>query len=151
ASWEEKPLLPSSTEVREFLPELPSVRSIVHRQGEPSIPDSTRHLEASYSKPYIAHASIGPSCALAHCDRGRFTIWSHTEGPHHLRKQIAQVLGVPAEHVDVIHRDGAGCYGHNGADDVALDAALLARACGRPVLVQWTREDELAWSPCGSA
>ena len=61
------------------------------------------------------------------------------------------MLGLPDDDVDVIHADGAGCYGHNGADDVALDAALLARACGRPVLVQWTREDELAWSPFGSA
>jgi CO/xanthine dehydrogenase Mo-binding subunit len=115
------------------------------------MPGATRRFEASYSKPYIAHASIGPSCALARHDRGRFTIWSHTQGPYHLRKQIAQVLGVDSSEVDVIHRDGPGCYGHNGADDVALDAALLARACGRPVQVQWTREDELAWSPYGSA
>jgi CO/xanthine dehydrogenase Mo-binding subunit len=68
-----------------------------------------------------------------------------------VRKQIAQVLGVDQNAVDVIHQDGAGCYGHNGADDVALDAALLSRDCGRPVLLQWTREDELAWSPYGSA
>jgi len=151
ASWGEESLLPSSTEVREFLPALPSVRLPVHRQGTNAIPHSTRHLEASYSKPYIAHASIGPSCALARFDRGKFTIWSHTQGSHHLRAQIAQVLGVASSSVEVIHKDGAGCYGHNGADDVALDAALLARACGRPVLLQWTREDELAWSPYGSA
>ncbi len=151
ASWQEEPLLQSTTEVRDFLPALPSVRSIVHRQGETAVTGSARRLEASYSKPYIAHASIGPSCALARYDRGKLTIWSHTQGSHHLRGQIAQVMGVAAADVEVIHKDGAGCYGHNGADDVALDAALLARACARPVLVQWTREDELAWSPCGSA
>jgi CO/xanthine dehydrogenase Mo-binding subunit len=151
ASWQEASLLPAVAEAREFLPTMPSVRSIVHRQAADSIPGSTRRLEASYSKPYIAHASIGPSCALARYDHGHFTIWSHTQGPHHLRKQIAQVLSVDVNDVDVIHCDGAGCYGHNGADDVALDAALLARACGRPVLLQWTREDELAWSPYGSA
>jgi CO/xanthine dehydrogenase Mo-binding subunit len=151
ASWKEESLLPSTTEVREFLPALPSVRSVVHRQGEDSTPGSARRLEAIYSKPYIAHASIGPSCALARCERGRYTVWSHTQGSHHLQRQVAQVLGVAAEKVDVIHKDGAGCYGHNGADDVALDAALLARACGRPVLVQWTREDELACAPYGSA
>jgi nicotinate dehydrogenase subunit B len=151
ASWLEEPLLPSTTEVRDFLPALPSVRSLVHRQGETSITGSVQRLEASYSKPYIAHASIGPSCALARYDRGKLTIWSHTQGSHFLRGQIAQVIGVAAADVEVIHKDGAGCYGHNGADDVALDAALLARACGRPVLVQWTREDELAWSPYGSA
>jgi CO/xanthine dehydrogenase Mo-binding subunit len=151
ASWLEEPLLPSTTEVRDFLPALPSVRSIVHRQGGTSIADSVQHLEARYSKPYIAHASIGPSCALARYNRGKLTIWSHTQGSHHLRGQIAQVMGVAPADVEVIHTDGAGCYGHNGADDVALDAALLARACARPVQVQWTREDELAWSPCGSA
>ena len=151
ASWLEEPLLSSSTEVRDFLPALPSVRSIVHRQGETFITDSVQHLEARYSKPYIAHASIGPSCALARYDRGKLTIWSHTQGSHFLRGQIAQVLGVASNDVEVIHKDGAGCYGHNGADDVALDAALLARACARPVLVQWTREDELAWAPYGSA
>jgi CO/xanthine dehydrogenase Mo-binding subunit len=151
ASWEEKSLLPSTTEAREFLPALPSVRQLVHRQGEASIAGPIRRLEASYSKPYLAHASIGPSCALARCAGGKFTIWSHTQGSHHLQRQLAEVLGVATDDVEVIHKDGAGCYGHNGADDVALDAALLARACGRPVLVQWTREDELAWSPCGSA
>ena len=151
ASWEEKALLPGAAEVRDFLPGLPSARSIVHRLGAGSNTKQVQRLEATYSKPYIAHASIGPSCALARCENGRFTIWSHTQGSHHLQRQVAQVLGVGADQVDVIHKDGAGCYGHNGADDVALDAALLARACGRPVLVQWTREDELAWSPYGSA
>ena len=151
ASWKEEPSLPSSTEVRDFLPALPSVRSNVHRRGEASVTGSMQRLEASYSKPYIAHASIGPSCALAVQDKGKLTIWSHTQGSHLLRGQIAQVMGMAIADVDVIHKDGAGCYGHNGADDVALDAALLARACGRPVLVQWTREDELAWAPYGSA
>jgi nicotinate dehydrogenase subunit B len=151
ASWRDEPLAPSTTEVRDFLPGLPSARSIVHRQGESSIAGPVQRFEAIYSKPYIAHASIGPSCALARYDHGKLTIWSHTQGSHHLRGQIAQVMGVASADVEVIHKDGAGCYGHNGADDVALDAALLARACGRPVLVQWTREDELAWSPYGSA
>jgi len=150
ATWSEGAELPPITEVRELLPKLPSTRSIVQRHGTPS-DNSPRRFEATYSKPYIAHASIGPSCALASHDGRRFTIWSHTQGPHHLQRQLARVLGVEAVDVDVVHEDGAGCYGHNGADDVALDAALLARACGRPVLVQWTREDELAWSPYGSA
>jgi CO/xanthine dehydrogenase Mo-binding subunit len=150
AAWDENSPLPATTEVRDFLPGLPSVRAIVHRRGERPA-GSLRRFEAAYSKPYIAHASIGPSCALARCEAGRFTVWSHAQGPHHLQRQLAKALGVETSAVDVIHKDGAGCYGHNGADDVALDAALLARACGRPVLVQWTREDELAWSPYGSA
>ena len=149
ARWDEESLLPATTEVPDFLPGLPNMRSIVQRRGEPAT--GVRRMEATYSKPYIAHASIGPSCALAHWDRGRCTIWSHTQGSHPLRRQLARVLNVAIEDVDVIHADGAGCYGHNGADDAALDAALLARDCGRPVLLQWTREDELAWSPYGSA
>jgi nicotinate dehydrogenase subunit B len=150
ASWKEDARLPSTTEPREFLPELPSTRSIVQQHGDrPG--GSLRRFESTYSKPYIAHASIGPSCALASYDGRRFTVWSHTQGSHHLQRQLAIALGVGPEEVDVIHKDGAGCYGHNGADDVALDAALLARSCRRPVLMQWTRDDELAWSPYGSA
>ena len=150
ALWEERADLPASNEVRQFLLQLPSARRVVHKQdGTPG--QVAQRLEATYSKPYIAHASIGPSCALARFDAGRLTVWSHTQGSHALRGQIARAMGLPDDSVEVIHADGAGCYGHNGADDAALDAALLARDCGRPVLLQWTREDELAWSPFGSA
>jgi CO/xanthine dehydrogenase Mo-binding subunit len=149
ASWKTQAVLPASNEIGEFLRELPASRSVVHsKQGEGT---ALTRVEARYSKPYLAHASIGPSCAVARFEAGRLTIWSHTQGSFFLRAQIAEVLGMPAADVDVIHRDGPGCYGHNGADDVALDAALLARACGRPVRVQWTRADEFTWSPCGSA
>ena len=92
-----------------------------------------------------------PAAQLATFDNDKLIIWSHTQGPHFLRGQIARVMGMDVGQVDVVHKDGAGCYGHNGADDVALDAALLARAVKRPVHVTWTREDELVWSPCGSA
>ena len=149
AVWEERADLPETTEVGEFLPEMPSETIPVQRKDAPAGRGATR-LEASYSKPYIAHASIGPSCAMAQYAGDRLTVWSHTQGSHFLRDQIALALGMPNSSVDVVHSDGAGCYGHNGADDAALDAALLARACGRPVLLQWTREDELAWSPYGS-
>ena len=150
AAWEERADLPASNEVRQFLPQLPSTRKVVHKK-EGAEGQVAQRLEATYSKPYIAHASIGPSCALARFADGRLTVWSHTQGSYRLRGQIAKAMGMPDTSVDVIHADGAGCYGHNGADDAALDAALLARACGRPVLLQWTRADELAWSPFGSA
>ncbi|MEO8132680.1 MAG: molybdopterin cofactor-binding domain-containing protein [Betaproteobacteria bacterium] len=150
ARWDEAADMPPSTEIRQFLPQLPSVRKVVHRK-DGAAGNVAQRLEATYSKPYIAHASIGPSCALADFAGDRLTVWSHTQGSHMLRDQIALAMGMPNSSVDVIHADGAGCYGHNGADDAALDAALLARDCGRPVLLQWTREDELAWSPFGSA
>ena len=109
-------------------------------------------LRASYAKPPVAHASIGPSCAIAQMKDGKLRVWSHTQGIYNLRKEIALVLRMPESDIVVQHVEGAGCYGHNGADDVALDAALLARgAGGRPVKLQWMRDDEFAWEPWGPA
>jgi CO/xanthine dehydrogenase Mo-binding subunit len=111
-----------------------------------------KRLQSEYRKPFICHASIGPSCALARMDGDRLEVWSHTQGLFGLRQEIAMVLRLPEENIVVHHAEGAGCYGHNGADDVALDAALIARlAKGRPVRLQWTREDEFAWEPYGPA
>ena len=111
-----------------------------------------KHFEAEYRKPFICHASIGPSCALAWLKGDTLQVWSPTQGIFNLRKEIALVLGMAEEKVVVQHAEGAGCYGHNGADDVALDAALLARLSpGLPVRLQWTREDEFAWEPYGPA
>jgi CO/xanthine dehydrogenase Mo-binding subunit len=109
-----------------------------------------RWVEATYSRPYLSHASIGPSCAVAAAEKGGLTVWSHTQGPFPLRSELATALGLPPNDVQVIHVQAAGCYGHNGADDAALDAALLAMAVkGRPVKLQWSRQDEFAWSPAG--
>ena len=111
-----------------------------------------KRLRASYTKPLIAHASIGPSCAIAQLKGGRLEIWSHTQGIFNLRKELALVLRMKEGDIVVRHAEGAGCYGHNGADDVALDAALLARAAsGRPVKLLWMRDDEFAWEPYGPA
>src|SRR6202043_332126 len=113
---------------------------------------AVKTLTATYSKPYVAHASIGPSCAIAAAENGVLTIWSHTQGPYPLRTDIAAAVGLSLDKVRVIHAQGSGCYGHNGADDVALDAALLSRAVdGAPVRVQWMRDDEFGWEPFASA
>ncbi|OGA77333.1 MAG: hypothetical protein A3G81_09465 [Betaproteobacteria bacterium RIFCSPLOWO2_12_FULL_65_14] len=109
-------------------------------------------LKASYTKPFIAHASIGPSCAIARMRDGKLEVWTHSQGIFGLRHELSIVLDLPLEKIVVTHAEGAGCYGHNGADDAALDAALLARAAnGRPVKLQWAREDEFAWEPYGPA
>ena len=148
--WDERPTLPEPVEIRDLLPQMKTeTKTVTSKQG--SAAPAAKRLEATYSRPYIAHASIGPSCAAASFEGGKLTVWTHAQGSFPLRGQIAKVLGLRDEDVVVIHRDGAGCYGHNPADDAALDAALLARACGRPVLAQWTREDELASGPFGSA
>lgn len=126
--------------------------SVVDESGTASAAAAIFHsFEADYSRPFLAHASIGPSCALARWDGDRLTVCTHTQGSFALRRELAALLGVETAHVTVTHADGAGCYGHNGADDAAIDAAILARAAARPVRLQWSREDELAWSPFGSA
>ena len=115
-------------------------------------PDTPRTVRAVYERPYQMHGSLGPSAALARFDAGRLTVWTHSQGIYPLRASIAETLGLAPESVDVEHAPGAGCYGHNGSDDAALEAALVARALpGRSVLLKWTREDEHAWEPYGPA
>ena len=109
-------------------------------------------MSAEYGRPYLAHASLGPSCAIATFDGLAYEVWSHSQGVYHLRQELAKALRTDPDHIRVRHAEGAGCYGANGADDVALDASLLARAHpGRPVRVQWMRDDEFAWEPYGTA
>jgi len=111
-----------------------------------------RTLSARYRKPWIAHASIAPSCALARWQGGQLEVWSHSQGIFHLRRDLALAFGIDAAAVRVRHVDGAGCYGHNGADDVAFDAAWLAREVpGQPVRVLWSRADEMSRTPLGPA
>ncbi len=114
--------------------------------------DAAHTLNATYYRPYQMHAAMGPSAAVAQWRDGKLTVWSHTQGAYPLRAALAQVLRLDPAAIHVIHTEGAGCYGHNGADDVALDAALLARALpDRPISVQWMRADEHAWEPYGPA
>ncbi len=113
---------------------------------------AARTVSATYCRPYHMHASLGPSAAAAEWTEHGLTVWTHSQGVYPLRGALAQVLDLPEGRIHAIHVDGPGCYGHNGADDVALDAALLARAVpGRPVLCKWTRGQENAWEPYGPA
>lgn len=109
-------------------------------------------FSASYSRPYLAHASITPSCAVARWHDGRLEVWTHAQGVFPLQRALAAIFAMPPERVQVRHVASAGCYGHNGADDAACDAALLARAVpGRPVQVTWSRADEFRWESYGPA
>jgi CO/xanthine dehydrogenase Mo-binding subunit len=109
-------------------------------------------VEARYSRPFLTYASIGPSCALAEFKDGALKVWSHSQGPAVLRDWLARALGLERAQVTVLHRQGAGAYGHNTADDAAFDAAFLAtRMPGRTVRVQWAREDEFLSAPISTA
>jgi nicotinate dehydrogenase subunit B len=111
-----------------------------------------RTLKASFSKPFLAHASIAPSCALSLFQEDKLEVWTHSQSIYNLRKDLSLALRMAAESIVVRHVEGAGCYGHNPADDVAFDAAWLARSVpGRVVRVRWSRADELTWAPFSPA
>ena len=151
ASWTQAATLPDAGSIPEWLTLQPRETTLVGEKAGAG-GAAVKTLRARFSKPFIAHASIGPSCAVARWSGDRLEVWSQTQGVHNLAPDLAIVFAIPAEHIVVRHAEGAGCYGHNGADDVALDAALLARAVpGHPVKVVWSREDELGWAPFGPA
>ena len=151
------PKIPAQQPAHVLLPTMDKKSSIaLHEAGQPTPGTAprkdTHRLHRQYSRPYIAHASIGPSCALASpTEEGGAQVWSHSQGVFTLRDQVAQALKLSKQQVQVVHQPGAGCYGHNGADDVAFDAAFIAHTWGLNVRVQWSREDELTVSPMGSA
>jgi nicotinate dehydrogenase subunit B len=123
------------------------------RIGAPPATTAPKNLvRITVSRPYIAHASMGPSCALAEFRDGHLTVQSHGQGMHPLRKNLAAALKMPIEAITARHLHGPGCYGHNGADDAALDAALVAvRVPGRTIRLQWRREEEFGFEPVGPA
>ena len=154
AKWKESPgLPPQGMALYEHLQKLPSQDSVVNSKvGGPAGGGQVSTVEATYTRPFQCHASIGPSCAVAQMKDDKLSVWTHSQGVYPLRQHLARVMRMPEPSVTAIHVEGSGCYGHNGADDVACDAALVARATnGRPVKLQWMREDEFGWEPYGSA
>jgi nicotinate dehydrogenase subunit B len=151
--WETTPSLPDPGDLRAFMLAARSQEETVTDQpGADAAGPATRTLGAEFTRPFLAHASVAPSCAIARWDGDSVTVWSHSQGIFPLRTAIAAGLGLAAGQVTVHYVEGAGVYGQNGADDVAMDAVLLARAVpGRAVRVQWTRQDEMCWPPLGSA
>jgi CO/xanthine dehydrogenase Mo-binding subunit len=151
ARWQEDAKLTKAADLPALLTGMPSHDITVVDREQPGLAAATS-LTATYTRPYLAHGSIGPSCAVAQLRDNALTVWTHTQGVYPDRNAIAQMLGMPPEQVRCVHAEGSGCYGHNGADDAAADAALLARAVpGRPVRVQWMREQEHSWEPFGPA
>jgi len=153
ARWHVTESLPDDGDLKRFLLSSPAEEVPVEsRRDEASAAAATTIRTAEYTRPFLAHASMAPSCAIARWDGGAVTVWSHSQGVFALRDAIAAGLGLDPALVTVHHAEGAGAYGHNGADDAALDAVLLARAVpGRPVRVLWSRADEMGWAPLGPA
>lgn len=151
AKWQETATYPEQSRIRETLRTLPAKDIPVLTWSNPAGMAATR-LKASYSRPYLMHGSIGPSCAVAHFADNAMTVWTHTQGVYPLRSALAQLLRMSEAQVHCIQTPGSGCYGHNAADDVAGDAALIAQAVpGRPIRVQWMREQEHTAEPYGTA
>ena len=151
AEWQNALNIPAAAAEAAWLPDQPAVERELGDVDAPEV-DGAR-VSLTVSRPYVAHASLGPSCALAHMDTdGQLKIWSHGQGMHNLRKNIGAALDIDIENIWAKHLHGPGCYGHNGADDAALDAAILARAHpGQTIRVQWRREEEFGYEPLGPA
>ena len=143
----------------DLAPALSQTASLKELPGEsfpspvpPAEPSNRRRHTAGYSRPYIAHGSMGPSCGLALFEDGQLTVWTHAQGVYPLRLLLARVCGLEPADIKVIHTQGAGTYGHNGSDDAAIDAAVIAvRRPGGPIRVLWRREDEFGHEPVGTA
>jgi nicotinate dehydrogenase subunit B len=154
-AWTTPAVLPDAEHLQDWLRQSPLQTSTVHAADDgwaKAQAQTVQTLQADYNRGYVQHASMSPSCALAHWQGDDLKVWSHSQGIFNLRRDLALAFACAPEQVTVQHVQGAGCYGHNGADDVAFDAAWLARfADGQPVRVLWSRHDEMAWSPLGPA
>ncbi|WP_179400921.1 xanthine dehydrogenase family protein molybdopterin-binding subunit [Burkholderia guangdongensis] len=143
--WSPGRALPERDQVHDDLKRIATQRIEIANTHTASAP-ATKTLSATFRKHYLLHGSIGPSCAVAHLDNGVLTVWTHSQGVYPLRDALAEMLSMPKPSIRCVHTEGSGCYGHNGADDAAAHAALIAAAMpGHPVRVQWMREQEHTW------
>ena len=146
--------LPKQTDIYDYLRNKKPVRdtlSVNSKDVDEKFARTAKVVKATYRYPYQMHGSIGSSCAVADVQGAKATVWSATQAVYPLRSTVAMVLGTQPENVHVIFKMGSGCYGCNGADTVSYDAALLSQAVGKPVRVQLTRKDEMAWENYGLA
>ena len=149
--WQAGPALPAAHSIHDYLRQQPADIELL-QDDPPNHRAAVSEHRATFTRPYLSHGSIGPSCGLAWWHDDQLEVWSASQSIHALRDEVVKLLKLPSLHVVVRHAEGSGCYGHNGADDVGFDAVLLARAVpGSPVRVQWMREDEFTWEPQGPA
>lgn len=154
ANWSEWQGLPGSEGLDRHIRQTAVVRddSVVSRgDAAAAMTAAAKQLSATYSWPLQSHASLGPACAVADVRADGATVWTASQGPHSLRNYFAKVFGIPAEKLRLVYLDASGSYGTNGGNDAAADALLISKTIGKPVRVQWSREDEHGWDPKGPA
>lgn len=152
AQWSNGFELPDIHDLTGWMKSRPLDSKVVAEKASATATKPVRTIRHEFTRPYTAHASIGTSCAVAQWTGDRLHVWTHCQGIYNLRADLSLVFGMKEDEIVVEHREGAGCYGHNGADDVGLDAALLAKAAPRhQVRVAWSREEELGWGPFSPA
>src|SRR2546427_3463344 len=154
AVWTQGTGLPKHSEIHDYLRKKKPTRdtyAVNSKDVDEKLANAAKVMKATYLYPYQMHGSIGSSCAVADVQNGRATVWSASQAVYPLRSTVAMVLGLQPENAHIIFKMGSGCYGCNGADTVSYDAALLSQAVGRPVRVQLTRKDEMAWENYGLA
>jgi CO/xanthine dehydrogenase Mo-binding subunit len=137
---------------------LKNTKGFVERPGMPprgnveaALSQGSKTFEATYRWPFQMHGMLAPSCAIADVRGDKVTIWAPSQGIFDTRKRVSALLGVPENQIQVLYREASGCYGRLGTDDAAEDAVVMSRAVGKPVRVQWMREDEHGWEPKGPA
>ncbi len=152
-TWRRPPDLPDLNNPEIAIRANPATSRVLLDRGDvdAALAGAATRLDRTYLWPYQMHAAIGPSCSVADWRPDGLTVWSGTQNPHMLRTDLARLLDLPEERIEIVRHEAAGCYGRNCADDVGADAALLSRAVGRPVRVQLSREQEHAWEPKGTA
>ncbi|MGA8903066.1 molybdopterin cofactor-binding domain-containing protein, partial [Bradyrhizobium sp.] len=153
ATWSEWKGLPEQSKLYDYVRATKvakdEVTGNIGNTAEAMAKEGVKKLAATYDFAIHTHGSIGPSCAIAEFEDGKLTSWSASQMTHSLRKQLAKMLALPVDNVRCIYVEGSGCYGRNGHEDAAADAAILAKAVGKPVRVQWSRADEHGWDPKG--
>jgi CO/xanthine dehydrogenase Mo-binding subunit len=155
-TWSEPTLkmMSGPGEVFDYLKNTKSFKdNVITNRGDldAAFSQAQKKYEATYYFPFQLHGMMGPPCAVADVQGEKATIWTGTQGPFRTRDSIARMLNIPPKNVHLLYREGSGSYGRLESDDVAEDAALMSRAVGKPVRVQWMREDEHAWDPKGPA
>ena len=152
ANWSEWEGLPDKAQLWDHVRATPVVRRDVTQNAgaaEEALKNAARPLQATFDFAINMHGALGPSCAVAEWKNGNLTCWTASQQTHELRGQLAEMLGIGHDNVRCIFIEGSGCYGRNGNEDAAADAALIAKETGQPVRVQWSREDEHVWEPKG--